>query len=168
MIDPRDTYEAPDRAGGERAPSAADRIAIEDLFARYAWAVDTADIEAADTLFTAEATLEDSVVQKVFGPPTGARDFVDYFRNRPVFPGRQHWVSQLIMTMVDDDTCRVRSFATASHLYQTGANYLTFVGSYADTVVRTPEGWKFHERRFYGWDRDTLAGRIAEFPEDAA
>lgn len=162
MLDPRDTYQAPDRAGGDRLPSAADRIEIEELFARYAWAIDTGDVAGVEALFIEDAVIEDTVVPRVFAAPTAAREFASYFRERPVFPGRQHWVGQAVMTMQDDSSCRVRSFGMASHLYATGANYLTYLGSYEDLVVRTPEGWKFAERRYFSWLRDTFAGRAAE------
>ena|SRR5690625_217895 len=162
LPDPRDTYEPPDRTGGDRAPSAADRIAIDELFARYAWAIDTGDVEGFVDLFVEDGVIEDTVVNRLFEGAEAARGFADYFRNRIVFPGRQHWVGQAVMTMQDDDTCRVRSFGMASHLYSTGASYLTYLGSYDDTVVRTSEGWKFQERRYFSWRRDTFKGYIHE------
>lgn len=142
--------------------TAADRILIDELFARYAWAIDTGDVDAFAELFVPGAAIEDTVVKRRFDGPDGPRAFATYFRDRVVFPGRQHWVGQAVMTMVDDDTCHVRSFGMASHLYPTGANYLTYLGSYADEVVRTDEGWKFRQRRYFAWRRDTYRGYVHE------
>lgn len=158
--DPRDVYHPPDRSGPDRTPSAADRLAIEDLFARYAWAIDTADVDAVMELFVPDCVIEDTVVNRLFEGLDAARDFASYFRNREVFPGRQHWVGQAVMTMDGENTCRIRSFGMASHLYSTGANYLTYLGSYDDTVVRTSEGWRFQERRYFSWRRDTFNGYV--------
>jgi|SRR5690625_252717 len=162
-IDPRDTYVPPRRQGGDTPPNPTDRLAIEELFSRYSWAIDTGDVEAFDELFVEDAELEDTVVNRSFTAPGAARAFADYFRNREVFPGRQHWVGPAVMTMTDDHTCHVRSFVMASHLYSTGANYLTFLGSYDDEIVRTEAGWKFRRRRFFNWTRDTFKGRRTSF-----
>ncbi|GAA4431061.1 hypothetical protein GCM10023169_35220 [Georgenia halophila] len=153
---------------GERRPAADDRLAIEELFSRYAWGVDTGDVSAVAELFVEEAVIEDTVAGKLFRPPHAGRDFARYFRGRAVFPGRQHWVGQALMTMTGVDTCRVRSFGMASHLYATGANYLTYLGSYDDQVVRTSAGWRFRERRYGSWQRDTFAGYSAVAKEGSA
>ncbi|HLS48732.1 MAG TPA: nuclear transport factor 2 family protein [Actinomycetaceae bacterium] len=161
-IDSRDTYVPPNRRGADQPPSPADRLEIDELFSRYSWAIDTGDVDGFEALFVDDAELEDTVVGRSFTAPGAARAFATYFREREVFPGRQHWVGPAVMTMAGDDTCHIRSFVMASHLYSTGANYLTFLGSYDDVVVRTEQGWKFQRRRFFNWTRDTFKGRRRE------
>jgi ketosteroid isomerase-like protein len=72
-----------------------DRIAINDLFAEYTWALDTGDVDALVACFTPNAI----VTQEVFEEPDrwegqqGIRRFAEHFRTVPNFPGRQPYQS---------------------------------------------------------------------------
>ena len=74
-----------------------DRFAIQDVVARYAWALDTGDIDALVACFTPDAR----VVEEVFEDPDiweghdGIRRISEHYRNSKGFPGRQHHTSQL-------------------------------------------------------------------------
>src|SRR5690606_19417391 len=92
--------------------SVEDRIAIQDLIARYAWALDTGDVDAFVACFTPDCV----VIEEVFEEPdrweghVGVRRLAEHYRNAPGFPGRQHHVSQSIVTGAGD-RCTVKSFA---------------------------------------------------------
>jgi len=104
-------------------PSLEDRIAIQDLIARYAWALDTGDIDAVANCFTVDGV----VIEEVFEDPDrwegrdGVRALAEHYRTSAGFPGRQHHVSQSIVTG-DNQRCAVKSFAFVTECREVGIN----------------------------------------------
>lgn len=140
-----------------------DRIDIEDLFTDYAWALDTADVEAAAALFTADGVIQDPGGRHE--GRDGVRRFFERMRGKPSFPGRQHWVGQTLLEG-DGRRCRARSFAAVAARYRTGATKLHLVAHYADVLVKTDEGWRFQERIVDAWSGEVLAGFPRVRPAD--
>ncbi len=75
-----------------------DRLAIQDLIAAYAWALDTGDVEGLVACFTPDTRM----VEEVFEDPDiwEGHDGIRRPRSgitstRPDFPGRQHHVTQV-------------------------------------------------------------------------
>jgi SnoaL-like domain len=137
--------------------TAEDRWDIMDLFARYAWAVDTGDVESFVRQFAPGASIQEE--DELFEGEEGLRTFMRRFRHLPSFPGRQHWIGQVLIEG-DRERCTARSFAMATHLNRgTGSTMLTFLGHYDDVIVNTGDGiWKFERRRFGRWGGDVLQG----------
>jgi len=92
--------------------SLADRIAIQDLFARYGWALDTGDGDSLVSCFTTDCT----VIEEVFEDPDrweghdGVRRLGAHYWSSPGFPGRQHHVTQSLVEG-NGERCSVKSFA---------------------------------------------------------
>ena len=91
-----------------------DRIAINDLLAEYAWALDTGDVDALVACFTPDAV----VIEEVFEEPDrwegheNIRRFAEHFRNVPNFPGRQHHITNCSSKAIASCARRVRSFSS--------------------------------------------------------
>lgn len=137
----------------------ADRVAIDDLFAAYAWTVDTGDIPAFVQLFTEDAVLLDPNGR--FGPENGGPTaFLEFMRGNPTFPGRQHWVGQLVLDG-DTERCTARSFALVPSLHRTGATNVHLVAWYQDRLEKVGGRWLFAERLIRPWAGDVLE----RFPE---
>jgi hypothetical protein len=137
-------------------PALADRALIEDLYTRFGWTLDTADIDGFAALFTPSAVIEDAFAGRYEGPDA-ARRFAIAMRDRPDFPGRQHWTNQSLFER-DEDGWRVRSFGIATQRHPEGAIFLPWVGHTDDRVVGHDGAWLFAERRFLRWSGDVLAG----------
>src|SRR6187549_4087668 len=83
--------------------SSSDRLEIHELTARYAWSLDTGDEDAFVACFCREGELVWDAFETE-GRWRGAaalRGFIGYFRQRPESAGRQHHVSNLIVTPND-------------------------------------------------------------------
>ena len=136
----------------------ADRIAINDLFAEYAWALDTGDVDALVACFTPDAV----VIEEVFEDPDhwegrdNIRRFAEHYRNVPNFPGRQHHLSQLLVKG-DGNRCSARSFALVTECRGEPPYTLRFAGYYDDKLVKLRNRWLFRERIIRLWDGEVLS-----------
>jgi 3-phenylpropionate/cinnamic acid dioxygenase small subunit len=126
--------------------SIADRLEIEDLLSRYAWALDSKDFDGLDDVFTPDARLDYTSA----GGEAGAYPEVKAWLAKvlPHFPAYQHLVTNHQITL-DGDTATSRSefynpMVTAAG---DGTRGIFFVGGeYHDRIVRTPVGWRIAER----------------------
>lgn len=134
-----------------------DRIAINDLLARYAWALDTGDVDAFVACFTPTAV----VIEEVFEEPdrwesaAGIRALAEHFRTVPNFPGRQHHISQ---TLVEGDSsrCSSRSFVFVTECRGEPPYIIRFAGYYDDQIVKSSGRWLFQQRIIRLWDGEVL------------
>jgi SnoaL-like domain len=135
-----------------------DRIAINDLLALYAWALDTGDVDAFVACFTPAAV----VIEEVFEEPDrwegaeGMRRLAEHFRNVPNFPGRQHHVSQLLVEG-DSARCSARSFVFVTECRGEPPYIVRFAGYYDDQIVKSAGRWLFQQRIIRLWDGEVLA-----------
>jgi ketosteroid isomerase-like protein len=135
-----------------------DRIAINDLLAAYAWALDTGDVEALVACFTPDAV----VIEEVFEDPDrwegheNIRRFGEHFRNVPNFPGRQHHLTQSVVKG-DSERCSVRSFALVTECQGEPPYVIRFAGYWDDQLAKVAGHWLFTERIIRLWDGEVLA-----------
>lgn len=132
-----------------------DRLAIQDLLAAYAWALDTGDVEGLVACFTPDTRM----VEEVFEDPDiwegheGIRGLAKHYFNAPGFAGRQHHTTQLQFFPKDSDTIALRSFAFVTECKGEPPYILRFTGYYEDVVVRGTDGqWRFKARTIRLWD----------------
>lgn len=143
-----------------RSPSLTlrDRLAIHDLIARYAWALDTGDVEGFVDCFTPDAV----VIEEVFEEPdrwaghASLRRLAEHYRSVPDFPGRQHHVSQVLVEGAASEA-RARSFTFVTECRGEPPYILRFAGYYEDRAVKTSGRWRFAERIIRLWDGPVLA-----------
>jgi SnoaL-like domain len=139
------------------ALSAEDRIAIQDLFARYAWALDTGDVDALVACFAPDGV----VIEEVFEEPDrwvgheGIRRLGEHFRGVPDFPGRQHHISQTIIEG-SGPVWSARSFAFVTECRGEPPYVLRFAGYYEDKLVKSNGTWLLQERIIRLWDGPVL------------
>ncbi len=141
-----------------KALTVRDRLEIQDLLARYAWALDTGDIEALLACFTPDAV----VIEEVFEDPDrweghdGIRRLARHYSAAPDFPGRQHHVSQVLISGTAEQ-CAVRSFAFVTECRGEPPYVLRFAGYYEDDVIKRRGRWLFSRRVIRLWDGPVLA-----------
>jgi len=142
----------------EKPLTIADRMAINDLLAQYAWALDTGDVDRLVACFTADAV----VIEDVFEQPdrwegrNNIRRFAEHFRNVPNFPGRQHHISQLVVKG-NSKRCSARSFVFVTECHGEPPYTLRFTGYYDDKLVKVRRRWLFCERVIRLWDGEVLS-----------
>ncbi len=135
-----------------------DRFAIQDLVARYSWALDTGDIDGLIACFTPDAR----VIEEVFEDPDiwegheGIRHISEHYRNAANFPGRQHHTSQLQVNG-DNEACDARSFVFVTECHGEPPYLLRFAGYYEDKIVKQDGQWLFKERTIRLWDGPILS-----------
>ncbi len=137
-------------------PSVEDEVRIHDLYARYSWALDTGDTEAYVRLFTPDAVVFETVpegVRRVEGRDA-IREFVLRFHRNPDFPGRQHRISQVLISPDPEgrpDRRRVRSYVLATHT-DDGYEPVVFWCGYGEDVVARVDGeWLIESREIKPW-----------------
>lgn len=136
-----------------------DRFAIQDLLARYAWSLDTGDVDGLVACFTPDARMVEEVFEDadIWEGHDGIRLISEHYRNAPNFPGRQHHTSQLLIEG-DTEDCRAKSFAFVTECHGEPPYLLRFAGYYTDHIVKTGGQWLFKERIIRLWDGAVLKG----------
>ena len=132
-----------------------DRLDILELFARYAWAFDSGDIEAFLDCFAPQAVYDLPRGRRYVGREQ-IRTYIEPTTQNANMVGRQHHVDQVI---IEGDATRATPAPIVGAPERTPANELsvTFLGRYADVCVKTAAGqWLFAERVFRNWDRDEV------------
>jgi 3-phenylpropionate/cinnamic acid dioxygenase small subunit len=124
-----------------------DRLAIQDLVVRYAWAIDDKDWDALDAVFTRDAWIDYSA------NPAGVAGHLPEIKewlaaSLAPFPMTQHLVTN-IDARIDGDraTCRTMMYNPMGAATREGPLHHFFMGGrYDDELVRTPDGWRIAKR----------------------
>jgi 3-phenylpropionate/cinnamic acid dioxygenase small subunit len=124
----------------------ADRLDIEDVLTRYAWALDTKHFDELDDVFTPDAHID----YTSSGGEAGAYPEVKAWLAKvlPHFPAYQHLVTNKQIT-VDGDTATSRAefYNPMVMAKRDGSTSIFFVGGeYHDQLTRTPQGWRIANR----------------------
>ncbi len=124
-----------------------DRLAINDLMIRYAYAVDFGHYDWFDEIFTADAKIDYSAT----GGPTGTvADVKAYLPTAfRLFAGRQHLIANTIAE-IDSDTASAKTMCHNPMTFRLkgGNTHTAFFGLwYIDDLVRVDGVWRITERR---------------------
>lgn len=141
-------------------PTTEDRLALDDLIADYAWALDTGDTEALVRCFTEDAVVTEAVFEDpdIWEGHEGIRAFADHYFGAPGFAGRQHHVTQTQFTAVSQGAVSMRSFAFVTECEGEPPYVLRFAGWYEDEAVKVDRAeWRFKRRTIRLWDGEVLA-----------
>jgi hypothetical protein len=131
------------------------RIAISDLYARYAWCLDTRDIERFGENFAPDGVIDMPGVGRFEGRDE-VRRYARMLTDDPAYPGRQHWIGQSLFEG-DDSRCSVRSYAMVTQRAASGPSSILSLGFYTDQCVKADDRWVFAERVFRRWEGEVLA-----------
>lgn len=141
--------------------TAADRLDIEDLYARYHWALDTGDVEGFADAFVADCR----IVTRLYGGRSytyegrqGAIDLAETLRLWNRFPGCQHYDGQLRLTPQAPGACQARGFTFMTDCRGEPPHPMRFAGHTDDQLVEVDGQWLFQQRVIALWEGDVLAG----------
>ncbi len=138
-----------------------DRLDIQALLARYAWALDTGDDQAFVDCFAKDGEL----VWDVFDEPgvwqgqEALRRFITYFRGRPESAGRQHHVSNLVIEATTTGV-QAKAYVLVALRDGAGPHRLNVMGYYEDLLQREDGHWRIARRCIRDWSGPVLS-RIA-------
>lgn len=123
-----------------------DRLEIQDLFARYSFAIDERDWDALDAIFTPDARIDYSETGGAVGGFAEIKAWLPKALER--FPMFQHMVATTKLDIAGD-TARSRTilFNPMTYRGENGEDQVFFIGLwYRDKLVRTSAGWRISER----------------------
>lgn len=135
----------------------ADELAIRDVISRYAWALDTGDVEGFASCFCSDGVL----VWDAFETPdrwegrAALRHFAAFFRDLPTSAGRQHHVSNTLITP-GEGGARSKSYVAVALRQGDGPHLLNVMGYYEDLFRREDGEWRLAERVIRDWSGPIL------------
>lgn len=124
-----------------------DRLEIQDLFARYSFAIDERNWDGLDSVFTPDAQIDYSETGGAKGDfPTIKAWLPKALGDR--FPRYQHMVATTKLELNGDEArSRTILFNPMVYAQPDGTEQVFFIGLwYRDRLVRTPDGWRIAER----------------------
>lgn len=138
--------------------SAEDRLDIIELFAKYAWAINSGDAEGVLQCFTEDASLDHLWQGKMHGHAEIRRAFEELWYDRPSWwIGRQHLANHFLITR-EGDGARVKAFYSILQFnveYRT--NFVFGIGTWDNYCVKRNGTWLFQSLKVNAWmDRNTV------------
>jgi hypothetical protein len=124
--------------------TADDRFEIMELYARYAWAVDSGDLEELEKVVTEDARL--IYIGRDFIGRDGAREMLANFLKDTGIPGSQHFYGDFIITGTGTEA-HVRAYVARMYrMPRTSHGQMLWQGYYTDTCVKRDGAWFIHVR----------------------
>ena len=120
-----------------------DYVEIQQLYARYAMAIDAGDAEGWANTFTSDGVFNNSSRGH-----SALVQFVHNWRDKRNGADRRHWNSNLVITPSDE--------GAAGSIYlllmdiSTKPPVQVSSSVYEDALVKTPQGWRFKTRVLHG------------------
>jgi len=120
---------------GSGALTTQDYVDIQQLYARYNWAIDAGDIEGYVALYTPDGT---------FNTYSGAEGLRTFMKSRA--PGtRRHWNSNLVITPSPEGARGKVYLVLVDVALKPPA--VSLAARYDDILVKTAGGWRFTKRQ---------------------
>ena len=137
----------------------ADRIAIKELIDAYAHCADFRLPEQQADLYTTDGrtlVYEGSTAGEPAQVLSGRNEHVAGFRTLSQFAVTMHVNAQSTLVL-DGDAATAESYCLAHHIIGAGEDRTLMVMAirYEDTLARTPDGWRFAERKLVTTFTDT-------------
>jgi 3-phenylpropionate/cinnamic acid dioxygenase small subunit len=123
-----------------------DRIEIEELLTLYCTAIDTRQLDLLDRVFTPDAAIDYTRSGGIRAELPRMKEWLA--KALDPFVVVQHLVSNFVIHTEDDRGTSVCSFFNPMGLPLPDGSVHTFFcgGFYRDRLLRTPSGWRIHER----------------------
>lgn len=137
--------------------SADDQIAIRDVISHYAWALDTGDVERFVACFARDGLLIWDAFEEPlrFKGAAALRHFAQFIRDQPASAGRQHHVTNVIVTACDDGA-HASSYGAVALRQGDGPHSLHVMGYYEDRLCKEDGQWRIAERIIRDWSGPIL------------
>jgi len=135
----------------------ADRLEIMELFAYYAWALNTGDVEAIMECFTEDGSMEHQP-QGIFRGQD-IRKLLDHlwYAKPGWFIGRQHLANHFILTPRGEQEMHVKAYSTLVQ-YQVDykRNFVFGLANWDNVLTKASGEWLFKSMRIHKWMGDDV------------
>jgi hypothetical protein len=134
--------------------SALDRLEIQELYSRYAWGIDLADLDMALSVFTQDASFDHLWQGKVQGHAAITANLKSLWYDRQHWwIGRQHLMNHFIMEpRAQAGEADVRCFfQIIQHSVEYRKNFVFGIGTRIDHVTHKEGRWKFQSLTVNAW-----------------
>jgi hypothetical protein len=132
--------------------SVEDRLDIMELFAKYAWGIDTGNIEAVISCFAEDGYLDHLWQGKLQGREALRRAFEELWYDRPSWwVGRQHLANHFLIER-EGEGARVKAFFSILQYnvdYRT--NFVFGIGTWDNFCVKRDGKWMFKSVYINAW-----------------
>jgi len=142
-------------------PAVEDQLLIHDLYDRSSWDLDSGNTSAYVQLFATDAVVYEDTpegTRQIEGRDQ-IRQFVLRFHRDPEFPGRQHRISQIVISPDPEarpDHWHVRSYALTTATKDGYAPTVFWCGYGEDVVVKVDGEWLIRSRVIKPWGTDVF------------
>lgn len=152
-----------------RVLSVEDRIAIQDVVSRYAWALDTGDVEGFVACFASDGELVWDTFERpeAWRGPEALRHFAAFLRDQPMSAGRQHHVTNLLIEPASEGA-RGKAYAAVALRQGDGPHLLHVMGWYEDLYRRENGEWRLARRIIRDWSGPVLSSFAGQSGERIA
>lgn len=131
-----------------------DRVALQELFTRYAWAIDTADWDGYAGVFVPDALL--GMNERRYRGRQEIWDYVHELTSDPSWPGRQHYNGNIYIEDGDASRCTLRTYGEIVYRERDGSNHFRSIGFYRDICVKIDGEWFFEQRLWQVCEPDAV------------
>jgi hypothetical protein len=134
--------------------SALDRAEIQELYARYAWGIDLADLDMALSTFALDAWFDHLWQGRVQGHEAITANLKSLWYDRQHWwIGRQHLMNHFIMEpRAAEGEADVRCFfQILQHNVEYRTNFVFGIGTRIDHLTRKEGSWKFQSLMVNAW-----------------
>ncbi len=128
-----------------------DRIAIEDLYADYVWALDSGNIPGFLKLFVEKGVFGDTAGNRYTGHDA-IRGYLNGLIARPEFRGRQHIISSLRFAANSEQIGVTAFWHVFKWAKATGVKTVEVTGHSDDIFVKNSGRWLFSQRLVHYWN----------------
>lgn len=126
--------------------TAEDRLMIMDLYARYAWSMDSGDLDGFVDCFVPDATLD-------WGTPLQGHNAIrhaeeGFLANDSAFPGAQHFATQFRIVEGNDQRAVTWAYVARMHrIPGTTNSTVIWQGYYTDICVKVDGRWYYELKK---------------------
>ena len=135
-----------------------DRLDIQELFARYCWALNTGDAEGVLACFTEDGYLDHQPQGRFVGHDAIREILADLWYGRPGwFIGRQHLANHFLIEREAEDRARVKAFfSILQHNVDYRTNFVFGLGNWNNVCVKRDGIWLFESLTVEKWIGDDI------------
>ncbi|HVV93301.1 MAG TPA: nuclear transport factor 2 family protein [Hyphomicrobiales bacterium] len=153
---------------GATGLSVEDRLDIQDLFARYSWAIDLADEELAVTCFAKDCWFDHLWQGRVQGHEAILANLHELWYDRQSWWFARHHVFDTFLMKAENGGARVKSFFQIfQHSVDYNTNFVFGIGTRDDFCIKENGVWVFQSLRVNAWttvDQVPWKGKITMPP----
>ncbi len=130
-----------------------DRLEIQELFANYAWGLNTGDAEEVLACFTEDCSFE-HLPQGIFRGHDQLRVLLSHlWYDKPGwFIGRQHLATHFVMTPLSEQEMHVKAYSSIlQHNLDYRSNFVFGLASWDNVCTKASGEWLFKSVRIVKW-----------------